>query len=38
MLGRSLKQAEEIERGEDGAALVGMYRTAFELLDLEEVA
>ncbi len=32
------KQADEIERGEDGAARVELFRTAFELLDLEEVA
>jgi hypothetical protein len=33
-----LKRAQEIDRGEDGAALASMWRTAFELLDLEEVA
>lgn len=32
-----LKRAQEIDRGEDGAATVEMYRTMFELLDLEEV-
>ncbi len=32
------KQADEIERGEDGVARVEMFRTAFQLLDLEEVA
>ena len=32
------KQADEIERGEDGAALTSMWRTAFEFLDLEEAA
>jgi HK97 family phage prohead protease len=32
------KQAEDIERGEDGATLTKAWRTAFELLDLEEVA
>lgn len=31
-------QAEQIDRGEDGAAVASMWRTAFELLDLEEVA
>jgi hypothetical protein len=31
-------KADEIERGVDGAAIVDMYRTAFELIDLEEVA
>jgi hypothetical protein len=31
-------KAEEIERGVDGAASVQTWRTAFELLDLEEVA
>jgi hypothetical protein len=33
-----VKRAQEIDRGEDGAALANTWRTAFELLDLEEVA
>ncbi len=32
------QQADEIERGEDGAAIANTWRTAFEFLDLEEVA
>lgn len=37
-LGQLGQQADDINRGEDGAALVSQFRTAFELLDLEEVA
>ncbi len=32
------QQADEINRGDDGAALTSMWRTAFEFLDLEEAA
>lgn len=38
LLNQTLQRAQEIDRGEDGAALTDMFRTAFELLDLEEVA
>ncbi len=37
-LGQVREQAESIERGEDGTAQVDLYRYAFQLLDLEEVA
>jgi hypothetical protein len=33
-----VKKAREIEQGVDGSAVVDLYRTQFELLDLEEVA
>jgi len=37
-IGSLIAKADEIERGEDGTALLEMYRTAFDLLSLEEVA
>lgn len=37
-LGRIREQAEAIDRGEDGTAQIDLYRYAFQLLDLEEVA
>lgn len=37
-IGYLIENADRIERGDDGTAQVALYRAAFDLLDLEEVA